>query len=87
MLFLRRNGITKEAHMKASLSTKQEAVLFFVKGFIAKHRIAPTYEEICKAFSWRSTRAAANHVKALERKGYLKRHDSGPRSLQVVEDH
>lgn len=85
MVFLRRNGITLEVHMRDEMSKKQEAVLFFIQGFVTKHRISPTYEEIRAAFGWKAITSAVNHVRALERKGYIKRHASGPRSLQVIE--
>ena len=55
----------------AELTSKQRAVYDFIKGYIESRGIAPSYEEIRKAFRFRSYNSVQKHLKRLEEKGYL----------------
>ncbi len=55
----------------AELTQKQRAVYEFVKGYIETRGIAPSYEEIRKAFRFRSYNSVQKHLKRLEEKGYI----------------
>ena len=50
---------------------KQQAVLDYIKLFMAKQGYQPAYSDICEHFGFRSKQAVTVHVKALHRKGYL----------------
>jgi|GEM_PF-3255886 len=45
---------------------------------------APTYRELCRQFGWTSTATARDHLKALERKGYIHLSGGRARSLEIV---
>jgi repressor LexA len=53
------------------LTDRQQAILDFVRERIAADGLPPTWAEIARAFGFRQTRAAPNHLQALEAKGYL----------------
>jgi repressor LexA len=59
------------------LSPRQRDVLDFIQSTISQRSIPPTYREIGDALNISSTNGVADHVKALIRKGYLKKADRG----------
>jgi repressor LexA len=59
------------------LSPRQRDVLDFIQSSIAQRNIPPTYREIGDALGISSTNGVADHVKALIRKGYLKKATRG----------
>jgi repressor LexA len=65
------------------LTERQRAVLDWVVGFVRKHRLPPTLREIGRAFRI-SSPGVLGHLRALERKGYLKRGKLGARSLEIT---
>jgi repressor LexA len=65
------------------LTKTQQRVLDFIQAEIRESRPVPTHREICKHFGYRSPRAAACHLEALSRKGFLKLEPGKARSLQV----
>jgi repressor LexA len=69
--------------MVSSLPPGQLAVLHFLEARAAAGESAPTLREICREFDYRSTKAAFDHVVALEEKGYLRR-TRGARGIQLV---
>lgn len=64
------------------LTPRQRETLDWVKGFIRKNGMPPTVREIGGAFDIKSS-TVFELLKALERKGYLRRGDLGARSLIV----
>jgi len=46
--------------------------------------MAPTYREISGHFGFKSTKAASDHVHALEKKGYVRLHGKLSRSIEIV---
>ena len=65
------------------LTSKQEAVLNFVREEAGRKGYPPTLKEIASHFHFKSFNAARDHLRALERKGYLKREGEGARALTV----
>lgn len=57
--------------MTKKLTKRQRRVLSFVERFIKKHEIPPTRAEIAKGLGFASDNAAQEHLKAIERKGYI----------------
>jgi repressor LexA len=53
------------------LTHRQKEVHAFLKDYIQRHRVAPTYEEIRRHFGFRSYNAVFKHLKQLEARGYL----------------
>jgi repressor LexA len=66
------------------LTARQGQIMDWIKGFIDEHGMPPTVREIGAAFEIGSS-SVFDHLKALERKGYLRRGDLGARSL-ILED-
>lgn len=66
------------------LTRAQRKVLDFIQGEIRADRPAPTHQEIADHFGFRSTRAAACHLEALKRKGYIQSDPGKVRALRVV---
>lgn len=70
----------------AQLTERQRAVYEFVRQYINTHRMSPSYEEIRKAFRFRSYNSVQKHLKTLERKGFLKSPwGNQKRALELVE--
>lgn len=66
-----------------ALTTRQHEVLDFICEFRIERSMAPTLQEIADAFGF-STKAADDHVAALERKGYIATEPAKPRSIRVL---
>lgn len=64
------------------LTSRQREILAWVKGFIRDHGMPPTVREIGTAFGIKSS-SVFELLKALERKGQLRRGELGARSLIV----
>jgi repressor LexA len=67
-----------------TLTQRQREVLDFVQTTQQRNGFSPTLREICKHFGFRSPKAAADHLAALERKGYLSKSARLARSLRIV---
>ncbi|MCP4604091.1 MAG: transcriptional repressor LexA [Proteobacteria bacterium] len=66
------------------LTRRQEMVLEYINQSISDHGYPPTLREIGSYMGIRSTNGVNDHLRALERKGYLKREDMKSRALRPV---
>lgn len=66
------------------LTHRQKQIFNFLRNFKSKEGIAPTYREISAHFNFKSTKAASDHVRALEKKGYVRRHGNRSRGIEVI---
>src|SRR5438552_2701949 len=71
--------------MTEPLTERQEKILTFIKRSIQEQGYPPTIREIGEHFGIRSTNGVNDHLKALERKGYLLRGELKSRALSVIE--
>jgi repressor LexA len=71
--------------MSEPLTERQEEILAFIKRAILEQGYPPTIREIGEHFGIRSTNGVNDHLKALERKGYLLRGELKSRALSVIE--
>ncbi|HEY2028697.1 MAG TPA: transcriptional repressor LexA [Myxococcales bacterium] len=71
--------------MTEPLTERQEKILAFIKKSIVDQGYPPTIREIGEFFGIRSTNGVNDHLKALERKGYLQRGELKSRALSVIE--
>jgi len=71
--------------MNETLTERQEKILAFIKRSIQEQGYPPTIREIGEHFGIRSTNGVNDHLKALERKGYLLRGELKSRALSVIE--
>jgi repressor LexA len=67
------------------LTERQLAILEFIAAHIAKKRFPPTIREIGEGMGIRSTNGVNDHLKALERKGFLTRGEMKSRALVPTE--
>ena len=70
--------------MTDTLTERQTEVLAIIRDYIQVNGIAPTHAELAKAIGVSSTRAAADHLKALERKGHIHLHSEKTRGIQLL---
>jgi repressor LexA len=66
------------------LTSRQQEILEFIQASQLERGVVPTLREIARQFGFRSMTAAADHVRALRRKGYLVHHPRLARSHSVV---
>jgi repressor LexA len=66
------------------LTERQRAVLTFISASIDERGFPPTLREIGNHLGIRSTNGVNDHLRALERKGYLTREDMKSRTLRLV---
>ena len=71
--------------MTEPMTERQEKILSFIKRSIVEQGYPPTIREIGEHFGIRSTNGVNDHLKALERKGYLLRGELKSRALSVIE--
>src|SRR5947208_6859230 len=71
--------------MSEPLTDRQEKILAFIKKSIQEQGYPPTIREIGEFFGIRSTNGVNDHLKALERKGYLLRGELKSRALSVID--
>src|SRR5262245_66036773 len=64
------------------LTVRQKRIYDFLTGTIQDNGYAPSIPEIGKRFKITSTRGVFDHLKALEKKGYIKR--VGRRAIDIV---
>lgn len=64
------------------LTAKQAAVLEFIRA--NTKAASPTSREIARHFNFRSPHAVTVHLKALERKGFVRRIPGRSRNIEVI---
>ena len=67
-----------------NLTQRQTQILDFLQNFKNQKGVAPTYREISGHFGFKSPKAASDHVRALEKKGYVRLHVKRSRSIEIV---
>jgi repressor LexA len=67
------------------LTERQDMILQFIRRSIRDRGYPPTLREIGAQMGIRSTNGVSDHLRALERKGYLRREDMKSRALRPVE--
>lgn len=65
------------------LTQRQGEVLAFIRSFTERHGVPPTVREIGERFRV-TPRAAFDHLRALERKGHLRRRSAAGRTSRVL---
>ncbi len=75
---------TTEASPRQKLTQKQHAIYMFVKQEITQQRLSPTVREIGDQFGIRSSNGVMCHLRALERKGWIKRDHYLSRGITLI---
>ena len=71
---------------KPALSAKQSQILEYIKQCILSKGYPPSVREICEAVGLSSTSSVHSQLNTLEKKGYIRRDPSKPRTLEIVDD-
>jgi repressor LexA len=71
--------------MRQPLTDRQRQALDFISDCLGDRGFPPTLREIGEHMGIRSTNGVNDHLKALERKGYLKREELKSRALRPVD--
>jgi len=67
-----------------NLTGRQKQILDFITSYVREHGFPPTVREVAAAFGYRSVKAAQDHMRALERKGALRRRAGAARGLKIA---
>jgi len=70
--------------MADALTQRQRDILDFISASIMERGFPPTLREIGEHFNIRSTNGVNDHLKALEKKGHLRREDLKSRAMRPV---
>src|SRR3954463_5993720 len=70
--------------MADALTQRQRDILDFISASISERGFPPTLREIGEHFNIRSTNGVNDHLKALEKKGHLRREDLKSRAMRPV---
>lgn len=71
--------------MRQPLAPRQQEVYDFILDYRERYECTPTIREIGDALGVTSTNTVDYHLKALERKGYIRRRGNLARSLEIVD--
>jgi len=66
-----------------TITDRQKEILDFIQQYIKKNNYPPTVREVARAFSI-SVKGAYDHIKALERKGYLRTSTKRSRAIELL---
>lgn len=69
---------------RKKLTEKQHAIYTFIKQEIIEQRLSPTVREIAEQFGIRSSNGVMCHLRALERKGWIKRDHYLSRGITLI---
>ncbi len=67
------------------LTKRQKEILDFLRNFITNHKYPPTIREIATSFKI-SVKGAYDHVKAIEKKGYIRCDFNRSRAIEILEE-
>lgn len=66
------------------LTTRQREILDYLIGHLGDKGYPPTIREIREAFGLSSNRGVVDHLKALEKKGYIRRTKGSSRAIEII---
>ena len=76
-----------ESNVRPALTQRQEQALRYISHCLVERGYPPTLREIGEHMGIKSTNGVNDHLKALERKGYLVREELKSRALRPVDYH
>jgi repressor LexA len=77
--------LVRDEDTRDELTDRQKEILAFINQSISERGYPPTLREIGRQFSIKSTNGVNDHLRALEKKGYLQREDMKSRALRPVD--
>lgn len=72
--------------MKQTLTAKQQQILDCIKASLKDRGYPPSVRELCSAVGLSSTSTVHSHLNTLEKKGYIRRDPSKPRTIEVLDE-
>lgn len=69
----------------ATLTKRQKQILDFIKSYIEKRGLSPTFEEIRKHFKLSALSTVHQHIETLAEKGFLEKNGSSARGMELKE--
>lgn len=72
--------------MAEKITAKQTEILEFIKEEILSKGYPPTVREICEHVNLKSTSSVHSHLETLERKGYIRRDPTKPRTIEILDE-
>ena len=70
--------------MRKELTARQQQVLDFIANYVRDSGYPPTVREIANAFDM-SSKGAYDHLKAIEKKGHIRRDPAKPRAIELMD--
>lgn len=70
----------------ATLTDRQALILEIIKEHIEDSGFPPTRAELAEILGFKSVNAAEDHLRALERKGYIEIHPGASRGIRLLEE-
>lgn len=70
----------------ATLTKKQKQIYDYIKKYIRKHGISPTFEEIKKHLHLKALSTISEHIDELIEKGFISKTGYGARSIELVDN-
>ena len=71
---------------RPKLSEKQSEILEYIKAQILDRGFPPSVREICQAVELKSTSSVHAHLATLEKNGYIRRDQTKPRAIEILDD-
>ncbi|MBE6024590.1 MAG: transcriptional repressor LexA [Cellulosilyticum sp.] len=72
--------------MEQILTAKQQQILDCIKKSLKEKGYPPSVRELCQAVGLSSTSTVHSHLNTLERKGFIRRDPSKPRTIEVLDE-
>ena len=82
---MRKLTLVRDDDVRDQLTDRQKEILAFINRSIGERGYPPTLREIGRQFGIRSTNGVNDHLRALEKKGYLQREDMKSRALRPID--
>jgi repressor LexA len=82
---MRKLTLVRDEDERDELTDRQKEILGFINRSIGERGYPPTLREIGRQFSIKSTNGVNDHLRALEKKGYLQREDMKSRALRPID--
>ncbi|MBE5906905.1 MAG: transcriptional repressor LexA [Lachnospiraceae bacterium] len=71
---------------QGKITPKQKEILEFIKSEILSKGYPPAVREICEAVNLKSTSSVHAHLEKLEKNGYIRRDQTKPRAIEIMDD-
>ena len=71
---------------QGKISAKQQEILDYIKSQILERGFPPAVRDICEAVHLKSTSSVHSHLETLEKNGYIRRHSTKPRAIEILDE-